>query len=279
MAVPAILQSGYAEINGARLYYEIAGEGHPLVLLHAGIADLRMWRGQVADFARHYSVICYDRRGFGRSAMVPGPFSHLHDLHSLLAFLGIERTHLLGCSQGGKIIIDLTLAYSAMVSALVPVTSAPSGFTGGDYEPPQWQEAVSSFEAGDLNRTSELEVQIWVDGPHRCPDLVDPAIRDLVQEMNLIALENEKAALGDEQPDTDAAAARLGEIRVPTLVIIGDLDDPDIVGAGRYMAERVAGASLEIISGTAHLPNMEQPKRFNRLVLDFLSRLPRGSGG
>ena len=119
--------SAFVEVNGARLYYEDSGNGETLVLIHAGIADSRMWEGQLAAFARCYRVIRYDMRGFGRSEMGEGPYAHHRDLHALLDALGVERAHLVGCSMGGRTAIDFTLEYPARVRSLVLVGSAIGG--------------------------------------------------------------------------------------------------------------------------------------------------------
>jgi pimeloyl-ACP methyl ester carboxylesterase len=266
-------QSGFAPSDGARLYYEISGSGEPLVLVHAGIADSRMWDGQLAAFARRYQVIRYDMRGFGRSAMVEGPFSHHEDLRALLDSLGIERAFLVGCSIGGRAIIDFALEHPERVRALVPVGSALGGFDAGDDPPEQWEELVAAENAGDLGRVSALEVRIWVDGPYRGPDGVDSGVRDLVAEMNLIALKNEASGLGDERPLEPPAVNRLAEIQVPTLVIVGDLDRPEIIEAADLLERRIPRARRAVIPGTAHLPNMERPRGFNRVVLEFLEGL------
>jgi pimeloyl-ACP methyl ester carboxylesterase len=269
------VQSGRAEINGTQLYYEMRGSGEALTLVHAGVADHRMWRPQVAAFAERYRVVTYDLRGLGQSPPVDAPYSHIDDLHALLGFLGIERTALLGCSRGGKLTIDYALAHPEQVTALIPVCSGVSGLQLEGEPPRQWQEVLESFEAGDLERTSELEVQIWVDGPQRGPDAVDPAIRDLVREMNLLALRWEKTGLGSEQEPERPAHDRLGEITVPTLVIIGDLDQPAVVQAGDLIWRGIPGAQRVVMTGTAHLPNLERPDEFNERVLHFLGALPR----
>ena len=181
-------ETGLAEVNGARIYYEVAGEGDPLVLVHAGIADSRMWEDQLMAFADRYRVIRYDMRGFGMTAMVKGPFSHHEDLRALLDSLGVERANLVGCSMGGKTVLDFALEYPQKVGNLVLVGSAVGGF-GPDIDPPrQWDEILAAEEAGDLKRVSELEVQVWVDGPWRSPEDVGASVRNLVREMNLIAL-------------------------------------------------------------------------------------------
>lgn len=267
------LRAGFADINGARVYYEVAGEGWPLVLVHAGIADSRMWDDQFAAFAEQYRTVRYDLRGFGRTEMVAGPFSHREDLRGLLGFLGIERAHLLGCSMGGATIVDFALERPEMVSALVPVCAGVSGNKPSGPPPKEWDELEAAERAGDLERASELEVRIWVDGPHRAPDQVAPAIRDKVRAMNLSALRTPED-LGSEQRLEPPAIGRLGELRAPTLVVIGDLDQPHVVATADRLAGEVAGARRAVMAGTAHLPSMERPTEFNRLALDFLARVP-----
>src|SRR5215210_871503 len=261
-----------AEVNGAGIYYEVAGEGEPLVLVHAGIADSRMWDDQLAAFAGGYRVLRYDMRGFGRTEMVEGPFSHHEDLRGLLDFLGVGRAHLVGCSMGGGAVLDFALEYPERAGNLVLVGSAVGGFRP-DFGPPrQWDELVAADEAGDLERVSELEVEIWVVGPERSPDDVDPSVRDLVQEMNLIALQNEAAELGEEWEPEPPAADRLPDVQAPTLLIVGDEDQPRVFAAADLLEKELPNSRKVVMHGTAHLPNMERPGEFNRIVLDFLKR-------
>ena len=267
--------SGTVNVNGADLHYDEAGAGHPLVLLHAGICDRRMWDQQMPDLAEHFRVIRYDMRGFGQTPVPPGPYSHLADLEGLLSALGIARAHLLGCSKGGSHALDFALAHPERVGGLVLVTSAPSGYRPPQPVPdsPQWPSVVAAFDAGDLELAAELEVQVWVDGQGRTPDQVDPAIRARVREMDLLVLRHEVTSKGQEQKTEPPAAARLAEVRSPTLVIIGDLDAPITLSSGEALAAGIPGARRVVIEGTAHLPNMEQRALFNRVVLDFLTKL------
>jgi pimeloyl-ACP methyl ester carboxylesterase len=263
-------ETGKAEVNGARIYYEVAGEGEPLVLVHAGIADSRMWEGQFAAFAERYRVIRYDMRGFGKTEMVDGPFSHHEDLRGLLDFLSVERAHLVGCSMGGGAVLDFALEYPERVGDLVLVGSAIGGFSPDFGPPKEWDELVAADEAGDLERVSELEVRMWVDGPNRAPEHVAAAVRDLVREMNLIALQTEAAGLGEEWEPEPPAADRLHNIYAPTLLIVGDEDQPRIFAAADLLERELPNERKVVMHGTAHLPNMERPEEFNRLVLEFL---------
>ena len=265
--------AGTAAVNGAELYYEVAGEGEPLVLVHAGIADGRMWDGQIDAFAQRYRVIRPDLRGFGRSSVVEGPYANHADLRALLDALDIDQATLIGCSMGGAAVIDFALENPGRAEAIVLVGSAVGGFEFDEGPPEGWDELVAADEAGDLERVSELEVRMWVDGPRRGPDVVDPAVRDLVREMNLIALRKEAAQLGEEREPDLPAASRLSRIRAPTLVIVGDEDRARALAAADLLERELPDAHKRVMSGTAHLPNMERPGEFNRLVLDFLRGL------
>jgi pimeloyl-ACP methyl ester carboxylesterase len=263
-------ETGMAEVNGARIYYEGAGEGEPLVLVHAGIADSRMWDAQFSAFSDHYRVIRHDMRGFGRTEMVDGPYSHHEDLRGLLDFLDVGRAHLVGCSMGGGAVLDFALEYPQRAGNLVLVGSAVGGFMP-DLDPPrQWDEIVAADEAGDLERISELEVEIWVDGPERSRDEVDASVRKLVFEMNLIALKNEASGLGEEWEPEPPAADRLPDIQAPTLLIVGNEDQPRVFAAADLLDRELPNVRKVVMPGTAHVPNMERPEEFNRLVLDFL---------
>ena len=272
--------SGFLDVPGGRLYYEVEGDGHPLVLIHAGIANLRMWDGQVPVFAERYRVIRYDTRGFGRTETDDVPFSNRADLAALLDHLGAPSAFVLGLSRGGMIALDFTLERPERVDALVV---AAGGIGGDETEPDEATkafiaEAERAWEAHEWERLSEMETAYWVDGPGQPTDRVDPVIRARVHEWILSNYRAEKAE-GKPQPLDPPATARLAEIRVPTLVLIGDLDDAGTQAACRRLAEEVPGARLEVFAGVAHTINLEEPERFNRVMLDFLDsvsvRAPR----
>jgi 3-oxoadipate enol-lactonase len=270
-------QSGFAEVNGAQLYYEIAGSGPAVALLHFGIGDLRAWDDQFPVFTERYTVVRYDYRGFGKSSMPPGEYSQRADLDGLLTALGIGAVTLVGVSMGGGLTLDYTLEHPDRVTALVAVGAAPSG---GEPTAAQKAELERIFapveeaeQAGDIERANDLEVHIWVDGLRRTPEQVPSAVRDKVRMMNLESWRRQdELKQGKPLPLDPPAARRLGEIRVPTLVIVGDEDLPDLIGAAAIMAAVIPGAEKAVLHGTAHAPNMEQPDEFNRLVLDFLGQ-------
>lgn len=261
--------TGFADINGARLYYEVAGAGQPLVLIHAGIADSRMWDDQFDVFAEHYRVVRFDARGFGNSSMPAGAFSYSEDLYELLRFLEIERAYVLGVSMGGGTAIDLALAHPEIVAALIPVASALDGYAYA--EDPKEAEIEAAASVGDYARANELELQLWVDGPKRSHDQVDAAMRERVRIMNLNNYTLSEQNKGERRRLDPPAITRLGDIRVPTLIIVGDYDIPDMLAIADVLEQGISESRKVVMHGVAHLPNMERPKEFNKIVVDFLS--------
>jgi len=264
----------HADVRGARLAYQASGAGHPVVLVHAGIADARMWDDQVVAFAARYRVVRYDARGFGQSDAPAGAFARHEDLIGLLDALGIARAHLVGVSMGSSTARDAAIAYPDRVSALVLVSARAGGEPSAALRD-GWTKVDELVEAGDLAGANELELRMWIYGPRRTPEQVDPAMRERVGEMNgaLLAMDGEGM---DEQELDPPAAGRLGEIRVPTLVVVGAEDVPDVVDSADPLVHAIPGAKRATIAGAAHLPNMEKPEEFNRIVLTFLDEIDIG---
>jgi pimeloyl-ACP methyl ester carboxylesterase len=261
------VQMGFADINGGRLYYEVAGNGPALVLAHAGIADLRMWDDQFLVFAQNYRVIRFDFWGFGKSTIAWDDFFLHEDLYQLLKFLGVEQAHLIGSSLGGRVIIDLALAYPKIVKSLVVVGSGLSGYQfKGKVFTRFIEQIIAAREQDDDQRVCELRIRFWVDGSSRTPDQVDPRVRERAREMLL----SQPGRQGEGQPLEPAAIGRLNAIDAPTLIIIGDRDEANIAAIADLLAANIRGAQKIIIPDTAHLPNMEKPVHFNRVVLDSL---------
>ncbi|HEX7733369.1 MAG TPA: alpha/beta hydrolase [Ktedonobacteraceae bacterium] len=264
-------QSGSVEINGARLYYEVAGAGRSLVLLHAGVADSRMWGEQFQAFAQHYQVVSYDQRGFGKSEVPTSAFAPHEELLQLLQHLGLASASIVGISYGGKVALDFALAYPDLVDALVLVAPSVSGSEPAPDELAFYEAEEKALEDEDLDGATELNLRMWVDGPKRQPSEVDSQVRELVREMQRHAFATvfpENAIELDLDPP---AIDRLNEVQAPTLLIVGDYDIEARVEQARSLAERITNAQLKIIPGAAHLVNMEKPAEFNQAVLSFLA--------
>ena len=221
----------------------------------------------------------FDLRGYGQSDLPPGdePVALYEDLYGLLALLGIKKTYVLGMSMGGAIALDFTLAYPAMVDALILVAPGVSGYDMTSFEV-EYQaiggEIEEAVKRGDYERASELETRIWVDGPERTPQQVDPGVRQRVYEMNLHNFRNMGAAEFPPPRELEPPAiARLGKVAVPTCLIIGDKDVREMLSIIDKLEQGIPGARKVVMRDVAHVLNMEQPEEFNRIVLDFLGSL------
>ncbi|GAC1481421.1 MAG: alpha/beta hydrolase [Candidatus Dormibacteria bacterium] len=263
------MKAGFAEVDGGRLWYEAAGTGPPLVLIHSGITDSRSWEPQMAAFARGCKVVRYDMRGFGQSDVTHGEYSARADLGAVMDAAGVRRAALLGVSMGGSLAIDFALEHPDRVSALLLVGPGISGRQSSAAFTTLMGDVDRIFEEKGLEATIEREMEIWFDGRGRTAANVDPGVRRAVFEMdrfNSDRFPSDMKALPLEPP----AIGRLKEIRVPTLIVVGELDLPDIAEAADRLEVGITGARRVVMKGTAHVPNMEQPEAFNRIVLGFL---------
>jgi 3-oxoadipate enol-lactonase len=262
-------ESGFLETNGARIYYEVDGSGEPVVLIHAGVANLRMWDDQAAALRNAYRVIRYDTRGFGRTETDAVEFSNRADIAALLDHLGEESAHVVGFSRAGSIALDFALEYPERVRSLVVGAGGISGYESPEESPAETFEPVEKmWEAKDWEGLADWEADYWASGPGQPADRVSE-VRARVHDWVLTNYRAEKEE-GKPQVLDPPAAGRLGELRVPLLVVIGTLDEPGTQESMRHLAEAVPGARLEVFEGVAHMLNLEQPDRFNRLLRDFL---------
>lgn len=259
-------------INGTDIFcrQEGAENSETIVMIHAGICDSRMWQAQIEHFAKTHRVIALDLRGFGQSKMVAGAFAHYEDVLGLMDALKIEKAWLMGCSQGGKVALNVALAQPERVSGLILVAPAIGGYRYEGEAHPLEDALEEADEAGNLELVSELEVQVWVDGGRKASE-VDVAMRKLVYEMNLIPLKVDGSLWEAERQLEPPAIERLESIEMPCLLIYGDLDIAPSLERVEILRKRIAGIKTVLMAKTAHLPNMERPEEFNRIVDEFLA--------
>jgi pimeloyl-ACP methyl ester carboxylesterase len=257
-------------LNGARIHYERSGKGFPVLFIHAGIADSRMWEPQAAAFADRFDMIRPDLRGFGDTALPPAPYSGIADLVGLLDHLQIDRAHVVGCSMGGTLALDLALEHTRRVERLVLVAGGVSGSNLGASDAALFTEIEEADKAGDMDAVNRAEVRLWVDGPRRREGSAPAAVRELVRDMNGRSLHTDWSS-AESRPIDRPAIGRLGEINTPTLVIVGAQDLPHCLANADLITSKVAGSRKVIIQDAAHLPSLERPEEFNRVLLEFLT--------
>ena len=263
---PAAVDSGWVEVAGGRLYYEAAGRGPAVVLLHGGFGDRRMWDAQFGDLSRDFRVVRYDHRGFGRSPAADTAYSPVDDLARLLDHLRIDRAHLVGNSLGGALAIDFALLRPERVGKVIVVAS---GAGGVPYTPEDIAEMVAVFNAAQ-SQGAERGAELWTRHPMVAVTSREPATAPLLRAM----VSDNRAIFTmrhwPNEPMQPRAYHRLGELRVPVLFVWGDRDTPFVQRAARESAARVPRAGVLILPGTDHLPQMLRPADFNRVVREYL---------
>lgn len=259
------------KLKDGTLFYEEKGVGPSLLFLHAAVADSRMWAAQVDALAGKFRVARCDLRGYGRSLLPAGPFSYAADVRALVEALDLAPTWIVGASYGGLVAVDFYLSYPHLVSGLILVSPAVSGMEYSEEVTQFSKQEDELYEAGKLEEATELNVRLWVDGPYRDGDVVDPAVRNLVAEMQYQAFaqpEPENVSLQRIQPP---AIERLGDIQAPLLVISGGLDVSDFGQIAEKLAGQVPGAKHVVVPDAAHMVSMEKPDLFNQLIVDFVA--------
>jgi 3-oxoadipate enol-lactonase len=266
----------FLDVAGASLYYE--AEGHisaPAVLLiHAGVATLRMWDPQIAALAKKHYVIRFDTRGYGETETEDVPFSDVDDALALLDHLGIVRATVVGCSRGGRIALDLAVEHPARVAGLVTIGSGPAGFPETELterEDALFDELDALLAGQKWEELNRRETELWTIGPERRAADLDPAFVAKAYELSEPNIRHHSDA-PTPIPLDNPAYYRVADIDAPTLIIVGDHDLSEALAQYEYLAETIPGADSCRFPDSAHLPSVEQPEEFTRMLLDWLTK-------
>ncbi len=265
------IETGFADIDGAAIYHEVAGVGPALVFAHGFTLDRRMWDDQLERFATDHRAVRYDLRGFGRSDVPTAVrFSNHDDLRLLLDHLGIERAHVCGLSSGGGLAIDFALEHPERVRSIIAISSALGGSTVGLGS--MTAPMVAMQEAGSRGDLAEAK-RIWIESPLFEPANRDPAVAQRLAEMvgdwSGWQLTNQANHV---DPDP-LPAQRLGQLRVPALVIVGALDHEFVQDVAVEIEAKAPNARRVVVPDAGHLTNMEAPDAVNDLIAAFLAEL------
>ena len=270
------------EVPGGSIAYDEEGSGPPIVLLHEGIADRRMWNREFSMLAKSHHVVRYDLRGYGGSTPATSEFYPAEDLVALIDHLGMERPLVVGPSVGGKIALDFALAHPEKAGGLLLI--AP-GYSGMDYDHVPGgkatferdetlsKAAVDAWAAGNLEEATEQLRRLWASTlTGSALDLFRAMVRANAKEVF------EERSGQHERREGGPAAARLGEVRVPTHILVGDRDNPAMPHLAAFLARGIPGATWDLVPGADHLLNLSGPDAFDAAVPKILARVGRSPG-
>lgn len=259
------------DFDGALIRGEAAGFGIPVVFLHSGVTDRRMWTEQMRQLAAEgYHVISYDRRGYGETETADVPFNHLVDLETVLDRLSVHAAIFVGASMGGGLAIDFALEHPNRTIALVLMGTAITGAEGYevDEEVEQLEEAFEyAKERGNISTANRIQAHEWLDGPYGEAGRVTGPVRELFLAMNEIHL-NHAPLTQEERPES--AFHSLSAITAPTLLVVGELDCSDIIAIHEDLSEELENAFAVVLEDTAHFPSLERPDLFDPILFEFL---------
>lgn len=262
----------FARINGVVLHFRVQGrEGAPVLALANSLGtDARIWDGVIERLAGAYRVVSYDKRGHGLSDAPGGDYrldEHVDDLVGLLDHLKIERLALAGISVGGLIGQGFALRYPERLAGLILCDTAPKV---GDAV--MWNGRIAAVRDGGMAAIADAVMARWFTERYRREEpeaLV--GWRNMFLRMPVDGYVGTCAALRD----ADLREA-IGDIRTPTLVVVGDEDLSTPVALVRDAAERIAGARFEVVAAAGHIPSIEQPQALADLIEDFLGEVGHG---
>jgi pimeloyl-ACP methyl ester carboxylesterase len=263
-----IVDSGYIEVDGGRIFYEAAGEGPTVIMNHDGILHHETWDAQFAAFAGIHRVIRWDRRGYGRSDSPKAAFSHLDDLLILMNTLKIDKAKLMGCSSGGLLSIDFALEHPERVSSLILVGPIISGFGFSDHF---YSRGGRGYPKADAPLAERIEYWARIDPWITASD--NKAAKEKMEKLLNTNPQNLAGSGRYARGPGRAAIGLLPEIKVPTLIIAGESDIPDVHAHIGVIQAGISGSRRVVLPKCGHLAHFEVPDVFNGIVLDFLKTI------
>lgn len=271
--------SGFVEVNGTKLYYEIAGKGERLVLIHGSFGDRRYWDFQFQALSKKYRVLRYDVRGYGKSSLpkTDEAYTDTQDLNAMVDFLKINKFHICGLSMGSVIAIDYVLSHPEKCKSLIVIGARVAGDGTEGYRTPN-SDTVRNIIAKviDLAKNKgakEATEYLWTGNHSMSKGVVSPATRNSLLKMGYEYswwryLHESKRGF-----TFPMAIEKLYEIKIPTLVVTAEYDFELCKEIAHIIAKEIGGAKLISIKGAGHIMNMDKPKEFNKAISNFMDNI------
>jgi len=275
------VDSGYAEVNGTKLYYEVAGTGVPLVFIHGSFGDRRHWDFQFKELSKKYKVVRYDLRGFGRSALpdTAKVYRDADDLNALMIFLGINKAHICGLSSGSFVVFDFAFSYPDKCISLIPIGPRIAGDELNEYKTP----ATDSLRAAVTRTVDVLKSKgkkeaadyLWKGNNCLSKSIRSPAARDALLKMGYEYTWWRYLHVNKKEYAFPAAINKVNEIKISTLVVTAEYDLEKCKEVAQLIAKNVPHAKLISLKEAGHIMNMDQPAKFNKIISEFIDKLKK----
>jgi len=273
------IDSGYAEVNKTKLYYEIAGKGESLVLIHGSFGDRRFWDLQFYDLSKKYKVLRYDLRGFGRSALPKENeiYRDADDLNALIDFLGIKKAHLCGLSFGSFVVFDFALSHPDKCLSLIPIGPRVAGDDLDEYKTPNVDTLrpiiAMVIDIAKTKGAKEATNYLWTGDHAMGKAVVTTRTRHALLKMGYEYSWWRYLHGNKREFAFPMAIKKLNEIKIPTLIVTAEYDLALCKDVATMMAKEIPGAKLISIKGAGHIMNMDQPNEFNKAILEFINQI------
>jgi pimeloyl-ACP methyl ester carboxylesterase len=266
-AGPAKVTSGTVPVDGGSLYYETLGKGAPVILIHGGFGDRRMWDPQFETLSQAFRVVRYDHRGFGKSSASTQAYSPVADLVTLMDHLQLKRANLVGNSMGGTLALDFALLQPARTGAVVVIASAAGGYPTAEED----MKSVDQVMRTAREKGTAAALPLWLQHPMVGVAMSHPAAGPLVRTM---VEDNQTMLVADhwpQEPMVPPAYERIAGLNANVLFIVGDRDVASVRAGAEASAARIKKAKVVTITDADHLPHMEKPAEVNKLLVEYIS--------
>jgi len=273
------IDSGYAQVNNTKLYYEISGKGEPLVLIHGSFGDRRFWDPQFMELSKKYKVLRYDIRGYGKSALPNSNelYRDVDDLKALLDYLGINKAHICGLSLGSFILIDLALTYPDKCLSLIPIGPRVAGDGTDEYKTPNADSVraiiATTTEIIKSKGAKEATDYLWMGNHAMGKCVVSPKTREALLKMGYEYSWWRYLYPSKREYAFPMAIKQLNEIKIATLVVSAEYDLALCKEVAAILAKGIQGAKMISIKHAGHMMNMDNPKEFNKAISEFIDKV------
>ncbi|SES62353.1 Pimeloyl-ACP methyl ester carboxylesterase [Oceanobacillus limi] len=258
----------YATVNGGEIYYEVAGEGEAIILLHGLFLDSRMWDHQFETLSKTNKVIRVDLRGFGKTMITEDPFSNSDDLKGIFEHLNIENAHIVGLSFGAIVALEFTITYPEFVKSLTLCSLNLNRDVSQELKEARG-EMFGAFQNGEIEKCATISEKIWLNGISSPVEITDED-HTLYRTVTIDNLN--KPRIKSNPIFMKNIAERIEEVSVPTLILFGRSDFEDYQNFANVLEHSIKNSRKLAFANSAHMINISEPDLFTKTIESFVNK-------